>query len=65
VALIQRRGYGEGTMDRLVGKDSIVSAVTGDKAQQTSMRFSPRPPYLRITCRKQHAQQGPGQAGNE
>lgn len=33
----QAKGYAEGTLDRLSGvKDSILGAVTGDKAQQAS-----------------------------
>ncbi|KAG6875190.1 hypothetical protein C0992_004837, partial [Termitomyces sp. T32_za158] len=33
----QAKGYAEGAMDRIGGyKDSIVGAVSGDKAQQTS-----------------------------
>ena len=39
VALIQRRGYGEGTMELLVGSDSIVGAAPGDK-QTSGVPFS-------------------------
>lgn len=37
----QVEGYAEGTKDKMMGmKDSVVGAVTGDKAQQTSGAFS-------------------------
>ena len=70
VELMQSRGYGEGTMDRMAGKkDSIVGAITGDKAQQTSGAYfvaSTVSPHSPVAARRQRAErEGPGEAGNE
>ena len=64
IALIQRRGYGEGTVDHMVGnKESIVGAITGDKAQQTSGAYFDfcRVRRLSFIRRRQRAErEGPG-----
>lgn len=53
VTAAKAKGYAEGAADRLTGtKDTIVGAVTGDRAQQTSGMSSCLPPVEVVVDRR-------------